>query len=319
MNQNKMKKQKQKIFEATNEMQSDDKSQNLQLISSDNPYQPICIKKLNEIPPELEISSTLSFCTASLRVAERQIGAIVLDNDSSNEHKYIGKYENTVEELANDMTISENDRMCIEYVTFCDKWGHYTGVSEKTFFSNKNETPDQEKIRFDMERAEDSCNTQPFLLIGSIKEFICRDYSPDEIKLLIEPQKANNFFRSTSNPVLFGLNSNEHQKYMQFQMNPEEGQAFCRQTTARIYGTNGPSASYDGKPSEFNIAQICTGARIRTMISFEHGETDTSLDPEKVYIFSFSGRRFEQLFGNLKNVAASLDKFTSSMETDNKI
>ncbi len=297
-----MSKQKQKISDAITKVQSDDIAQNLHLISNDNPYQLVCIKKLDKIPSELEISSTLSFCTASLRVAEGQIGTIVLDNDSSNEQKYIGKYENTVEKLASDMTISENDRMCIEYVTFCDKWGHYTGVSEKTFFPNKNETPEEEKIRFEMERAEDSCNTQPFLLIGSVKEFLCRNYYPDEIKVLIAPQKANNIFGSTSKPVLIGLNSTEHQKYMQFQMNPEEGQAFCRQTTARIYGTNGPTTGYDGKPSELNIAQICTGARIRTTISFEHGETDTLLDPEKVYILSFSGRRFEQLFGDLKDI-----------------
>ncbi len=298
--------EKQQIIEENDDSRQDCQSRNVQLISCDNQYQPICITKLSNAPDDLEVSPTLSLCTASLRVAERQISMILLDQTSSNEKKHISIYEDTVESLSENFEISEDDRMCIEYVTFCDKWGHYTGVSEKPFFPNKNDTKEQAQKRYEMERAADSKDTKPLVLLGSINEFVRRNYSPDEVKLVIEQKHADELFGYTSDPVLWGLKESDLQKYWEFKNTLEEGQAFCRQTTARIYGTNSPSDNYDGQPMELGFAAICNGARVRTIISLEQGEIDNFLDPEKVYVVSFSGIKFEQLFGSLKDLKVSI-------------
>ena len=299
---------------------TEEQEQNYNLIK-DIPYKLVAQRKLEEkeIPENLDASLVYSQCVADLFVAEGKEKLIILGRDSSKNFKREQRHDDAIDRLKKEWA-DENNKLEVlrARIGGCEKWHYYDGLKERE--------PIPALVAAGIkENDSDSINQKPHLLIGTIESFVKNRYFPEEVKILIPIEQADRLFvyKRTNKFVLFthwlwyklaGYKNNnilrrialrEIYRYNDFrnEQATEEGlkkitgQAFCKQTTAKIYGTFSNS-----EPSDFNLAVICHGAEIRSSISKEAGDTSTYLDSKSIFLVSFSGKRFQELFGNLETL-----------------
>lgn len=260
-----------------------------------------------EMPENLNVSLVYSQCVADLFVAEGKEKLIILGRDSSKNFKREQRHNDAIDRLKKEWAGDKNKLEVLQArIGGCEKWHYYDGLKERK--------PIPALVAAGIKEGEDdSINQKPYLLIGTVESFVEKHYEPEEIKILIPVNLADKLFGyEESDQKLKGLAEKEIKKYKDFkeQQKTEEGlkkitgQAFCKQTTARIYGTSG-----NPEPSDFNLAVICHGAEIRSAISKEAGDTPTYLDPKNIFLISFSGTRFQELFGSLETL---LEKYNGN-------
>ena len=181
----------------------------------------------------------------------------------------------------------------------CEQWVPYIGLEERPPIRTEKGVFGPGTKLYEDFKEEDSIDQRPYLLITTIESFVKNnflegDFTPKEVKLFVPFELADRAFGYGTKVELRGVTEEEIEKYEFARKYSEDGQAVCRQTFARITGTYGERTQ-----SHTNFTKICKGAKIRTSITKGMKDTSSHFDPNKVYHISFSGQRFQELFGSL--------------------
>lgn len=300
---------------------------------SGNPYKLVIQAKLDEEDkkdyPGLDTSKTFSMCTSDLAVAEGKADLILLDKDSQ-DFALQYRHKEAIEKLREQCASEDELKALNERLGACTKWAYYVGLKPR----NGN-LSDQLKKAGIVEDSDDSLDKRPYLLIGTTESLARKGY--EEIKIIVPIKKADELFGyEKDEPALKGLTESEIDDYIFFRDCVEtktiEGQAFCRLSTARIYGTKA-----DPEKSDLTINLVCLGAKCRTAILNQakviapDAETElaqspdtstslTSIEPQSEYanlnqqqvcLLSFSQKRFQELFGPLESLVKRYENKTS--------
>jgi len=296
---------------------SNDQRHNLCLIAS-NPYKLIVQAKIEEKqrPQDVEPSKTISKCITELLIAEGKRSLILLDKFSIDYHLK-DKHIVAIKRMEGHLYKPKELTKFKGREDPCGKWHLHTSL--KKLDDSDRITPFE---KTDIKPAEVSNNPNPYLLIGTAESFANRDY--DEVKIIVPIHIADELYgyEMKSEKKLKNLTEDEEDLYFGFRMaaekNVTESGAFCKITTARIYGTGDENGN---NKDDFNVVTVCDGARVRsaifngagdlstTITSFEPIKDFKDLNQQQVAILSFSRERFEILFGQLGSL---LNKYQDS-------
>ena len=262
------------------------------------PYKLIVQTKLDEKPENLETSKTYSLCVADLLVAEGRESLVLLDKSSSREFIPNNLHRMAIRKMEKSSK-GESIKEIQSRTEGCEQWVPYIGLEERPPIRTEKGVFGPGTKLYEDFKEEDSIDQRPYLLITTIESFVKNnflegDFTPKEVKLFVPFELADRAFGYGTKVELRGVTEEEIEKYEFARKYSEDGQAVCRQTFARITGTYGERTQ-----SHTNFTKICKGAKIRTSITKGMKDTSSHFDPNKVYHISFSGQRFQELFGSL--------------------